>query len=149
MCMADLPHPQVPRGDVCHAHVHVHVLRACACAWQIYLTPKYLAATFVTVVVPLVFYEFIGKDSGLTLLVFFGVLSCFGRSVSSKWQVASAGGNELLTLLASFGVLSRFGSSVSSKWQVASAGGNELLTLLASFGALSCLGSSVSSKSYV
>jgi len=61
---------------------------------QIYLTPKYLAATFVTVVVPLVFFKYLSEEFGAALLAFFGSLSLFGRSVgrtsTKKWKAAES-----------------------------------------------------------
>ena len=61
---------------------------------KIYLTPKYLAATFLTVVTPLVLLEFMSREIGLSLFVFFGFLSAFGRSVGRlskrKWRAAES-----------------------------------------------------------
>ena len=89
----------VLRQQACHENLRVgaprHFLRWARHRWsQIYLTPKYLAATFITFVMPLVFFEFLSKDIGLALLVFFGFLSGFGRSVGrqskKKWRAAAS-----------------------------------------------------------
>ena len=89
----------VLRQQACHENLRIgvprHLLRAVQDRWsKIYLTPKYLAATFVTFVVPLVFFEFINQKSGLYFFVFFGALSGFGRSVgrqsNKKWKAAES-----------------------------------------------------------
>ena len=93
----------VLRQQACHENVRVgaplQLLRSVTRSVEhrcrkLYLTPEYLAATFITTVVPLVYLEFISKDIGLVLLGFFGFLSCFGRVVGrqskKKWKAAES-----------------------------------------------------------
>ena len=93
----------VLRQRACHENVRIgaprHLLHTfkqrLMQRWsKIYLTPKYLAATFLTVVTPLVLLEFMSREIGLSLFVFFGFLSAFGRSVGrqskKKWRAAES-----------------------------------------------------------
>ena len=89
----------VLRQKACHENVRVgaprHLLHSIKQRWsKIYLTPKYLAASFITFVVPLVLLESISVEIGLAFLIFFGMLSCFGRVVGrqskKKWKAAAS-----------------------------------------------------------
>jgi len=89
----------VLRQRACHENLRVgvprHAFRWFQHRWsQIYLTPKYLSATFITTVAPLVLLESISKEIGLALLIVLGCLSCFGRSVGRqsdrKWKAAES-----------------------------------------------------------
>ena len=65
----------VLRQQACHENVRIgmprHLLRSVQDRWsKIYLTPKYLTATFFTTVVPLVFFEFFSQNSGKRLARF-------------------------------------------------------------------------------
>eukprot|EP00325_Prymnesiales_sp_UTEX-LB-985_P016833 CAMPEP_0174752382 /NCGR_PEP_ID=MMETSP1094-20130205/101907_1 /TAXON_ID=156173 /ORGANISM="Chrysochromulina brevifilum, Strain UTEX LB 985" /LENGTH=283 /DNA_ID=CAMNT_0015958021 /DNA_START=41 /DNA_END=888 /DNA_ORIENTATION=- len=98
LCMAIAASLIMLRQQACHENLRIgaprHFLRWVRDRWsRLYLTPKYLAATFITFVLPLVFFEFVSKDIGLFLLGTFGFLSCFGRSVGrqskKKWSAAA------------------------------------------------------------
>jgi hypothetical protein len=89
----------VLRQQACHENVRIgaphKIMTYLKHRWsQVYLTPKYAAATFLTFVVPLVFFEFMDKWLGLALLVFFGFLSSIGRIVGrqskKKWKAAES-----------------------------------------------------------
>ena len=58
------------------------------------LTPQYVLATSVLLLVPLVAGETIRKELGLTLFALFGLGACFGRSVGrqswAKWKAAAS-----------------------------------------------------------
>jgi acylglycerol lipase len=99
ICLAVAAALIVLRQQACHENVRIgaprHLLRMVKQRWsKVYLTPKYVAASFVTFGVPLILLETISKDVGVTLLVFFGLLSCFGRVVGrtsrKKWKAAAS-----------------------------------------------------------
>ena len=95
----------VLRQRACHENVRIgaprHLLHTfkqrLMQRWsKIYLTPKYLAATFLTVVTPLVLLEFMSREIGLSLFVFFGFLGV-GRAWSvsqEEWRAAETSGRQ-------------------------------------------------------